>query len=134
MTIIKIVPHTNGAHANQTTMTPLPEIPEGWAVVPEGMEIPDTFPFVGIEVEGQVVSGQQIQVDDSKAFCFCPQCGRKIPVSTELPQQSIAPQPGTVSQPEALGQALAFSPEIDRKLEEAAFYYQLSQVKDLKVR
>lgn len=56
MTIIKIVPHTNGAHANQTTMTPLPEIPEGWAVVPEGMEIPDTFPFVGIEVEGQVVT------------------------------------------------------------------------------
>lgn len=56
MTIIKIVPHANGAHANQTTMTPLPEIPEGWAVVPEGMEIPDTFPFVGIEVEGQVVT------------------------------------------------------------------------------
>ena len=74
--------------------------------------------------------GQQIQVDDSKAFCFCPQCGRKIPVSTELPQQSIAPQPGTVSQPEALGQALAFSPEIDRKLEEAAFYYKLSQEKE----
>ncbi len=74
--------------------------------------------------------GQQIQVDDSKAFCFCPQCGRKIPVSMELPQQSIAPQPGTVSQPEALGQALAFSPEIDRKLEEAAFYYQLSQEKE----
>jgi len=56
VTIIKIVPHTNGAHANQTTMTPLPEIPEGRAVVPEGMEIPDTFPFVGIEVEGQVVT------------------------------------------------------------------------------
>ena len=48
MTIVQIAPQSNGAHANQTTVNPLPEIPEGWAVVPEGLEIPDTFPFVDI--------------------------------------------------------------------------------------
>ena len=55
MTIIQIKAQSNGAHANQTTSMPLPEIPEGWAVVPEDMAIPDTFPFVSIEVDGQVV-------------------------------------------------------------------------------
>ena len=56
MTIVQIAPQSNGAHANQTTINPLPTIPEGWAVVPEGMETPSTFPFVDIEVDGQVVT------------------------------------------------------------------------------
>lgn len=56
MTIVQIAPQSNGAHANQTTINPLPTIPEGWAVVPEGMEMPSTFPFVDIEVDGQVVT------------------------------------------------------------------------------
>lgn len=56
MTIIQIQAQSNGAHANQTTMTPLLEIPEGWAVIPEDMKIPSTFPFIDIEVDGQVVT------------------------------------------------------------------------------
>lgn len=56
MTIVKIEQNSNGSHNNQTTSMPLPEIPEGWAVIPEDMDIPSTFPFINIEVEGQVVT------------------------------------------------------------------------------
>ena len=52
--IIKTEPFINGAHANQSR-TPT-TIPEGWAVVPDGFCIPDTFPFVNIEVENGIVS------------------------------------------------------------------------------
>lgn len=56
MTIIQIKAQSNGAHANQSTTTPLLEIPEGWAVIPEDLEIPSTFPFIDVEVDGQVVT------------------------------------------------------------------------------
>lgn len=62
MHIIEIEALENGAHRQQNGPT-LPEIPEGWAVIPEGMEIPDTYPFVGVEAE--VVSHQvQTGVDE----------------------------------------------------------------------
>ena len=54
MLIIEIAALENGAHRNQTGT--FPTIPEGWAVVPDGMEIPDTFPFVNIEVENGAVT------------------------------------------------------------------------------
>lgn len=53
MLIIEIQPLENGAHRNQTCN--LSTIPEGWAVVPDSIKIPDTFPFVDIEVDGQTV-------------------------------------------------------------------------------
>lgn len=55
MQIIEIAPLSNGAHRNQTvngTVTP----PEGWAVIPDGMPIPDSFPFVGVEAKNGVVT------------------------------------------------------------------------------
>lgn len=55
MQIVEIAPQSNGAHRNQTvngTVTP----PEGWAVIPDGIEIPDSFPFVGVETENGVVT------------------------------------------------------------------------------
>lgn len=51
MKIIKIEPYDNGAHANQTSSSPFP-VPDGYALIPDDMPIPDTFPFVNIEVEG----------------------------------------------------------------------------------
>lgn len=54
MQIIEIAALENGAHRNQTGT--FRAIPEGWAVVPEGMEIPATFPFVDIEAEDGVVT------------------------------------------------------------------------------
>lgn len=56
MRIIEIMPLSNGAHRNQTVSGAV-TVPDGWAVIPEGMEIPETFPFVDLVVHGnQVVS------------------------------------------------------------------------------
>ena len=54
MLIIEIRPLENGAHRNQTCN--LNAIPEGWAEVPDSISVPDTFPFVDIEVDGQIVT------------------------------------------------------------------------------
>ena len=48
MKIIEIEALENGAHRNQDGVT---TCPDGWAIIPEDMEIPETFPFVDIEVE-----------------------------------------------------------------------------------
>lgn len=54
MTIIEIAALENGAHRNQSGT--FATIPDGWAIIPESVEIPDTFPFVIPAVEGQVVT------------------------------------------------------------------------------
>lgn len=54
MKIIEITAFDNGAHRNQTGT--FRAIPSGWAVIPPDMEIPETFPFVDIEVDGQTVT------------------------------------------------------------------------------
>lgn len=54
MRIIEIAPLENGAHRNQNGG--VSSVPEGWAVIPDGIYIPDTFPFVDIEVEDGVVT------------------------------------------------------------------------------
>lgn len=56
MLIIEIQPLENGAHRNQKPSGDLHTIPEGWAEVPPGISVPDTFPFVDIEVDGQTVT------------------------------------------------------------------------------
>ena len=53
MRIIEIEVLDNGAHRNQNGT--LSYVPKGWAVIPDTIEIPDTFPFVNIEVEDGVV-------------------------------------------------------------------------------
>lgn len=53
MKIIEIKPLPNGAHRNQTTTSTT--IPTGWAEIPADVSIPETFPFVDIQVEGQRV-------------------------------------------------------------------------------
>lgn len=55
MKIIKIKALENGAHSNQTSDA-ITSPPPGWAEIPAGMEIPGTFPFVDIEVSGNVVT------------------------------------------------------------------------------
>ena len=53
MRIIEIKPLSNGAHRNQTGN--FHAIPTGWAVIPEDVPIPETFPFVDLTVEGNTV-------------------------------------------------------------------------------
>lgn len=47
MQMIEVQALENGAHRNQTHHGTLPA---GWAVIPEGLELPSSFPFVEIEV------------------------------------------------------------------------------------
>lgn len=54
MNIIEIIALSNSAHRNQNGS--ISYVPEGWAVIPEGMEIPSTFPFVNITVENGIVT------------------------------------------------------------------------------
>lgn len=55
MQIIEILPLPNGAHRSQNTGRAF-SAPDGWAVIPEDMEIPETFPFVGVEATNGVVT------------------------------------------------------------------------------
>lgn len=61
--IIELAPQSNGAHANQTINEiawdggEIPDwIPDGWGIIPDEVEIPDTFPFVGVEAEGRIIT------------------------------------------------------------------------------
>lgn len=55
MQIIEITALSNGAHRNQSSGAAF-SVPAGWAIVPEGLAAPDTFPFVNITVEDGVVT------------------------------------------------------------------------------
>ena len=54
MRIVEISSLDNGAHRNQTGT--FSAVPDGWAVIPDSIAIPDTFPFVNIEVDGHTVT------------------------------------------------------------------------------
>lgn len=55
MKIIEIQALDNGAHRNQM-VSRKPDLLSGWAVIPEDMTIPDTFPFVDITVKDNTVT------------------------------------------------------------------------------
>ena len=52
MNIIKIEQYENGSHANQFNAS---VCPSGWAIIPQSMILPQSFPFVDIEVSGNTV-------------------------------------------------------------------------------
>lgn len=58
MTIIEIQPQSNGAHRNQTIQGGM-ACPDGWAIIPADVPIPETYPFVTLTVEGQTVAGME---------------------------------------------------------------------------
>lgn len=51
---IEIAALSNGAHRNNFGDNV--GIPEGWAEIPEGMEIPSTWPFVGVAAVDGIVT------------------------------------------------------------------------------
>lgn len=55
MTIIEIEALENGAHRNQIA-TGVIAPPDGWAVIPEDMKLPETFPFVNVKAADGVVT------------------------------------------------------------------------------
>lgn len=56
MQIIEINALPNGAHNNQTCHG---KLLEGWAYIPDDMELPESFPFVNITVDGDTVTGME---------------------------------------------------------------------------
>lgn len=54
MKLIRIEENELGGHDNQFIDANI-EVPEGWAVIPDDMAIPETFPFVRITVRNGVV-------------------------------------------------------------------------------
>jgi hypothetical protein len=55
LTIIEIIALENGAHRNQTGT--FSRIPEGWVKIPENVSIPETFPFINLEIkDGELIS------------------------------------------------------------------------------
>ena len=61
MKLIEVVALSNGAHRNQMCNFEMP-VPDGWAVIPEDMTIPDTFPYVNITVDGTTVTSMMAGV------------------------------------------------------------------------
>lgn len=53
MNIIKIEQFENGGHSNQFNAQ---YCPQGWAIIPQSIAIPSSFPFVDIEVSGNTVT------------------------------------------------------------------------------
>ena len=49
MTIIKIEKEQNGWHQNISGS--VSNVPDGWALLPDSIQIPETFPFINIEVD-----------------------------------------------------------------------------------
>ena len=54
MRIVEIEALDNGAHQNQNGN--FKTVPEGWAIIPDYMEIPKTFQFINITVEDGIVT------------------------------------------------------------------------------
>lgn len=54
MKIIEIKPLENGAH-NNSEADSFEIIPDGWAVIPEFVEIPEIYPFVFIEMNNEEI-------------------------------------------------------------------------------
>ncbi len=53
MQIIEIAALPNGAHRNQTGVA---HPPAGWAEIPPELELPETFPFAALTLEGDRVT------------------------------------------------------------------------------
>lgn len=53
MFMIEIAALDSGAHKNQTFHGTLPA---GWAIIPDGLTIPATFPFVDVEASDGIVT------------------------------------------------------------------------------
>lgn len=66
MKIIKIEANENGSHNNQESNAILPVIPYGWAVIPDDMSIPDSWPFVNITTEKITVDPEVYPISEGE--------------------------------------------------------------------
>lgn len=90
MKIIEIQALTNGAHRNQGG--DFSTIPNGWAVIPDYIVIPDTFPFVDIEVEEITYYREEETVQNvtkTREVSSVDDMGNPVTVTEEYTEQEI---------------------------------------------
>lgn len=56
MRILALAENEHGYHETRAAAE-FPEIPVGWAMIPQGMPYPASFPFVTVTAQGQTVTG-----------------------------------------------------------------------------
>lgn len=81
--ILKIEQLPNGAYQNQ--LGQIETIPEGWAVIPDDMELPQTFPFVDITVE-EITHYNDIMVEREVTKTREVEQYREVTKTREVPQ------------------------------------------------
>jgi hypothetical protein len=85
MKMIEISALPNGAHRNQTFHG---NLPDGWAVVPDDMAIPATFPFVNIKAEEVVTESENevhtVMTVTSMTAGVMPEVKPEEPMPTQL--------------------------------------------------
>lgn len=87
MKIINLIPNENGSYENSTWEQDCP-VPDGWAVIPDNISIPDSFPFVKIEFNenNEIISLSEIPLPDDiikeyknkKKSIFSKRCSKEI--------------------------------------------------------
>lgn len=85
--------NSDGSHAFQTGGN----LEDGWAVIPDGMEIPDTFPFVNFEVaevtHPVVMDGEKVLIPEyTQLEVISMTEGEEIPVEEPVvptPEESV---------------------------------------------
>ena len=72
MWIVKLASNPNGSHDDHCG-DHITKPPVGWAMIPEGMHIPETFPFVDIEAENVATGAETIAVVTSMTAGVMPE-------------------------------------------------------------
>lgn len=96
MRIIEILPLENGAHRNQTGN--LDKVPEGYAQIPEDMTIPDTFPFVDIEVTEETRYNEVARYNEETGETVIEQVPYTVPVVSKM-TAGVMPDPVPLPEP-----------------------------------
>lgn len=90
MYIIEITPLNNGAHRNQRGN--ISQVPEGYAQIPDDMAIPETFPFVDIEVAEETRYKTIERYNEETGELITEQVPYTVPVVTKM-TAGVMPEP-----------------------------------------
>lgn len=97
MRFIEIAPLDNGAHRNQTGN--LSQVPAGYALIPDEIQVPETFPFVDIEVAEETHYKEVQRYDKETGEYITKKEAYTIPVVTKM-TAGIVPDPTPQPEPE----------------------------------
>lgn len=96
MRIIEIAPLENGAHRNQ--IGTFSQVPEGYALIPDDLQVPETFPFVDIEVTDETRYREVQRYDEETGEYVTKKVPYTIPVVTKM-TAGVMPEPEPQPEP-----------------------------------